>query len=34
MTDGHVESLNLTELQDMRHWCNVATAPDWVVQKN
>ena len=34
MTDGHVEALNLNELQDMRHWCNVATAPDWVVQKN
>jgi prepilin-type N-terminal cleavage/methylation domain-containing protein len=32
MTDGHVESLNLTELQDMRHWCNVADKPDWVVQ--
>ena len=33
-TDGHVEALNLTELQDMRHWCNVADKPDWVVQKN
>ena len=32
MTDGHVASLNLTELQDMRHWCNVADKPDWVVQ--
>lgn len=34
MTDGHVESLNLTELQDMRHWCNKADKPDWVVPHN
>jgi prepilin-type N-terminal cleavage/methylation domain-containing protein len=34
MTDGHVASLDSTGLQDMRHWCNVATAPDWVVPRN
>ncbi len=33
MTDGHIDALNVMELQDMRHWCNVATAPDWVVKK-
>ena len=32
MTDGHVQLLNLTELQDMRHWCNAADKPDWAVQ--
>jgi prepilin-type N-terminal cleavage/methylation domain-containing protein len=31
MTDGHVESLNFSQLQDMRHWCNKADQPDWVV---
>ncbi|MEI9863142.1 MAG: prepilin-type N-terminal cleavage/methylation domain-containing protein [Limisphaerales bacterium] len=34
MTDGHAESLNAIELQDMRHWCNTATKPDWVVPQN
>lgn len=33
MTDGHVASLNLTELQDMRHWCDKADKPDWVVSQ-
>ena len=32
MTDGHVESLKTDELQDMRHWCNVADAPNWTLQ--
>ncbi|MEJ0091831.1 MAG: type II secretion system protein [Limisphaerales bacterium] len=34
MTDGHSESLKTDELQDMRHWCNTATKPDWVVPQN
>jgi prepilin-type N-terminal cleavage/methylation domain-containing protein len=32
MTDGHVETLNETELQDMRHWCNIADRADWTLQ--
>jgi hypothetical protein len=31
-TDGHVESLNETSLQDMQHWANIADRPDWTVQ--
>ncbi len=34
MTDGHVESLDATGLQDMRHWCNTANRADWVVPQN
>jgi len=30
-TDGHVESLNMAQLQDMRRWCNTADKSDWVV---
>ena len=33
MTDGHAESLNLGQLQDMRRWCNQADKADWVVSK-
>ncbi len=32
MTDGHAESLNQTELQDMRHWGNTADRPDWTIR--
>jgi prepilin-type N-terminal cleavage/methylation domain-containing protein len=32
LTDGHVESLRATELQDMRRWCNAADRPDWTLQ--
>ena len=32
MTDGHVEALNESELQDMRHWANTATQPNWTLQ--
>ena len=32
MLDGHVQSLGLKELQDMRHWCNNADRPDYVLQ--
>jgi prepilin-type N-terminal cleavage/methylation domain-containing protein len=32
MTDGHVETLRETELQDMRRWCNIADRPDWTLQ--
>ena len=32
MTDGHVEALNETDLQDMRRWCNVADRADWTLQ--
>jgi len=31
MTDGHVEPLNETEIQDMRHWANTADRADWTV---
>jgi prepilin-type N-terminal cleavage/methylation domain-containing protein len=34
MTDGHVESLKTDELQDMRHWCNMADVPNWTLQPN
>lgn len=32
LTDGHVESLRATELQDMRRWCNAADRADWTLQ--
>jgi prepilin-type N-terminal cleavage/methylation domain-containing protein len=31
MTDGHAETLNQAELQDMRRWCNAADRPDWTL---
>jgi prepilin-type N-terminal cleavage/methylation domain-containing protein len=31
MTDGHAETLNQTDLQDMRRWCNIANRPDWTL---
>jgi prepilin-type N-terminal cleavage/methylation domain-containing protein len=29
--DGHAESFNLWQMQDMRHWCNRASRADWVL---
>ncbi len=29
--DGHAEILDLKGMQDMRHWCNRADRPDWVL---
>jgi prepilin-type N-terminal cleavage/methylation domain-containing protein len=34
MTDGHVETLTLSEQQDMRHWCNTADRPDFLLIRN
>jgi prepilin-type N-terminal cleavage/methylation domain-containing protein len=31
LLDGHAEEFNLQQMQDMRHWCNRATAPNWVL---
>jgi prepilin-type N-terminal cleavage/methylation domain-containing protein len=31
LLDGHVESFDLRQMQDMRHWCNRATQPDWTL---
>jgi prepilin-type N-terminal cleavage/methylation domain-containing protein len=31
LLDGHAENFNLKEMQDMRHWCNRADRPDWVL---
>ena len=31
LLDGHAENLSLTEMQDMRHWCNRADRPDWTL---
>jgi prepilin-type N-terminal cleavage/methylation domain-containing protein len=31
MTDGHVEALKQSDIQDMRRWCNAADRPDWTV---
>jgi prepilin-type N-terminal cleavage/methylation domain-containing protein/prepilin-type processing-associated H-X9-DG protein len=31
MADGHAETFNQTELQDMRRWCNAADRPDWTL---
>jgi prepilin-type N-terminal cleavage/methylation domain-containing protein len=32
MTDGHAETLNEAELQDMRRWCNTMDRPDGTLQ--
>ena len=32
LTDGHVESLNAAQLQDMQRWSNGADRPDWTLQ--
>jgi prepilin-type N-terminal cleavage/methylation domain-containing protein len=32
LLDGHVENLNLQQMQDMRHWCNMADRPDFTLQ--
>lgn len=32
LLDGHVENFNLRQMQDMRHWCNTADRPDFVLQ--
>ena len=32
MTDGHVEALRESELQDMRRWANTATHANWTLQ--
>lgn len=32
LLDGHVENFSLQEMQDMRHWCNRADRPDFVLQ--
>ncbi len=32
MLDGHAESFGLREIQDMRHWCNTADRPDFVLK--
>jgi prepilin-type N-terminal cleavage/methylation domain-containing protein len=29
MLDGHAQALKLSELQDMRHWCNTADGPNF-----
>lgn len=31
LLDGHVESFNLQQMQDMRHWCNRADRADWTL---
>ena len=31
LLDGHAESFNLQQMQDMRHWCNRADRPDWTL---
>ena len=33
VTDGHVESPGLRELQDMRRWANPADHPNWVLKR-
>ncbi len=33
MVDGHAETLNRRELQDMRHWANQADRPDWTLNR-
>jgi len=30
-TGGHVDSIRVDQLKDMRHWANGATAPDWTL---
>jgi prepilin-type N-terminal cleavage/methylation domain-containing protein len=32
LLDGHVENFSLQQMQDMRHWCNTADRPDFVLQ--
>ncbi len=32
LLDGHAQTFNLTEMQDMRHWCNRADQPDWTLR--
>lgn len=32
LSDGHVQLLNLRQLQDMQHWANIADRPDWVLR--
>lgn len=34
LIDGHVESWNIQASQNMRHWCNLATAPDQLLNRN
>lgn len=31
LLDGHAESFNLQQMQDMRHWCNHATSANWTL---
>ncbi len=31
LLDGHVEDFGLGQMQDMRHWCNRATTPNWTL---
>ncbi len=31
LLDGHAESFGLSEMQDMRHWCNAADRPDFIL---
>lgn len=31
LLDGHAENFSLREMQDMRHWCNNADRPDWIL---
>lgn len=33
MMDGHVQTMNQNELQDMRHWANMADRPDFVLRR-
>ncbi|HMO64991.1 MAG TPA: prepilin-type N-terminal cleavage/methylation domain-containing protein [Verrucomicrobiota bacterium] len=33
MADGHAQSLDRTQLQDMRRWANQADRPDWTLQR-
>jgi prepilin-type N-terminal cleavage/methylation domain-containing protein len=33
MVDGHAEALDVTALQDMRHWANPADKPDWRLEQ-
>jgi len=32
MADGHAETLDQGNLEDMRRWCNAASRPDWTLQ--
>lgn len=33
MMDGHARTLNVTQVQDMRRWCNTADAPDFTLKQ-